>query len=354
MLLKLPLTFDVEDKKILKKVTKANRKLAELKGLIESLPNRYILLNTLTLREAKDSSEIENIITTNDELFKANINVIHDNNATKEVKNYKNALQKGFDLIKENKILTIRMIIDIQNILEENTQGLRKTQGTIIKNTTTGEIVHTPPQEYNEILDYMKNLESYINNDLDDFDPLVKLALMHFQFESIHPFYDGNGRTGRIINILYLILKGLLDIPVLYLSSYIIKNKNEYYRLLRELNKTGGLDEEVWKEWIIYILDGIDKTSEETVILIKNISTLMDQTKEKIKTKEPKIYSKDLLETLFEHPYTKIEFIADRLNISRQTASNYLKKLIKLGILSQEKVGKHNFYINVKLFELLS
>ena len=354
MLQKLPLTFDVEDKKILKEVTQANIKLAELKGLIESLPNKYLLLNTLTLREAKDSSEIENIITTNDELFKANIDIISDSSATKEVKNYRNALQKGYELIKANKILTTRMIIEIQGILEENTQGMRRTPGTIIKNTLTGEIVHRPPQNYEEILDYMGNLEKYINEELDDFDPLVQLALMHFQFESIHPFYDGNGRTGRIVNVLFLILKDLLDIPVLYLSSYIIKNKNEYYRLLKELNKTNGLDESIWKEWISYMLKGVKITSEETIDLIKKISKLMGEIKIKIREGEPKIYSKDLLEVLFEHPYTKIEFLTEKIGIARQTASNHLEKLEKLGILKKEKVGKHNYYVNIKLLELLS
>ncbi|HAS79452.1 MAG TPA: addiction module protein [Fusobacteriaceae bacterium] len=355
MLKKLPLPYDVESKKILKKVINANKSLAELKGLIESLPNKFLLLNTLSLREAKDSSEIENIVTTNDELYKANINIIPDNSATKEVKNYNAALKRGYELVVEKEMITTNIIIEIQGILEENNQGIRKTPGTVIQNTKTGDIVHRPPQNYNEIKEYMSNLEKYINLELDEFDPLVKLGIIHYQFESIHPFSDGNGRTGRILNILYLILNKLLDIPVLYLSSYIIKNKNKYYELLQNLNNSESTNlDEIWEEWTAYMLDGIENTSRESIKLIKEISELMIEFKVIIKREESKIYSKDFLELLFEHPYTKIEFITERLGITRQTASNYLDKLIKLGLLKKEKVGKYNFYINIKLWSILS
>lgn len=355
MLKKLPLPYDVESKKILKKVINANKSLAELKGLIESLPNKFLLLNTLSLREAKDSSEIENIITTNDELYKANINIVPDNSATKEVKSYNAALKRGYELVVEKEMITTNIIIEIQGILEENNQGIRKTPGTVIQNTKTGDIVHRPPQNYNEIKEYMSNLEKYINLELDDFDPLVRLGIIHYQFESIHPFSDGNGRTGRILNILYLILNKLLDIPILYLSSYIIKNKNKYYELLQKLNKSTSTNlDDIWEEWIAYMLDGIENTSRESIKLIKEISELMIEFKVIIKRKETKIYSKEFLELLFENPYTKIEFLTERLGITRQTASNYLDKLINLGLLRKEKVGKYNFYINIKLWNILS
>ena len=355
MLKKLPLDFDVENKKVLKKVSSANKNLAELKGLLESLPNKFLLLNTLTLREAKDSSEIENIITTNDELYKADIKIIPDSSATKEVRNYREALNVGYKLVTEKELLTTNIIVEIQCVLEENNQGIRRTPGTIIQNTSTGEIVHTPPQNYEEILTYMSNLERYINDELDDFDPLVKMAIIHYQFESIHPFSDGNGRTGRIINILYLILNGLLDIPVLYLSSYIIKTKNQYYSLLKKLNNPKEAEEnEAWEEWILYMLDGIEKTSNESLELIKKISKLMNEFEAEIKEKESKIYRKELLEIRFQHPYTKIEFLIDTMGISRQTASSYLEKIVGIGLLRKEKIWKENFYINTKLWEALS
>ncbi len=195
----------------------------------------------------------------------------------------------------------------------------------------------------------LKNLEEYINNDSDDVDPLIKMAVIHYQFESIHPFYDGNGRTGRIINVLYLVLKNLLDIPVLYLSRYIIKHKSKYYKLLQQVRTKNN-----WEDWILYMLDGVETTSRETVVLINKIKNLMEETETKLKNEVPKIYSKDLLETLFLHPYTKIEFMVKKLGITRQTASTYLEKIESAGLVRKEKIQKSNFYINIKLFELLS
>lgn len=345
----LPPIVDVETKNILKQVNKSNRKLAELKGMSKTIPNSLILINTLALREAKDSSEIENIITTNDELYKADIEIEITDSSTKEVQNYTRALKKGFKLIEDKGFLTTNLIIEIQEELEENKSGIRKQPGTILKNPLTGETVYTPPQDYNEILSLLKNLEDYINIDDDEIDPLIKLAIIHYQFESIHPFPDGNGRTGRIINILYLVLKELLDIPVLYLSSYIIKNKNDYYKLL---NKVGT--EEAWEEWIMYMLIGIEKTAEESISLISGIGKIMNETMTLIQNEAPKIYSKDLVETLFLHPYTKIDFLAENLGISRQTASSYLNQIEELNILKKEKVGKYNYNINLKIFRLLS
>jgi Fic family protein len=344
----LPPQADIETKKILKKVSSANKKLGELKGLISSIPNSLIIINTLSLREAKDSSEIENIVTTNDELFKADIDIPVENNNTKEVKNYNLALKEGYRLVKEKEMLTTNMIAEIQGILEKNKIGIRTQMGTVLKNSK-GEIIYTPPQNHKEILDLMSNLEEYINVDNDDIDFLIKLAVIHYQFESIHPFYDGNGRTGRIINILYLILKDLLDIPILYLSSYIIKNKSEYYRLLQDVR-----DKNDWESWILYMLNGIEEISEETIKIIKRISNSMKEVKTKILEDNKKIYSKDLLEVLFKHPYTKLEFLTNELSISRQTASKYLNILTEIGILDKIKIQNTNYYINIKLLKILS
>jgi len=217
----------------------------------------------------------------------------------------------------------------------------------MLKNALTGEVVFTPPQNYEKVQSLMSNLEAYINED-NDIDPLINMAIIHYQFETIHPFYDGNGRTGRIINILYLILKDLLDIPIFYLSRYIIKNKNNYYSLLQDVRVEGS-----WEEWIIYILHGVEQTSNDTINLINDIKILMDNTKFKIREELPKIYSKDLLEILFMHPYTKIEFLVDGLGIHRDTASRYLKKLEKVGVLSLIKIKNSKYFINIELFELL-
>ena len=345
---KLPPKANLETVKILKQLSRSNRALAELKGVSKTIPNSDILINTLVLQEAKDSSEIENIITTHDDLYKSDIDIEVANSAAKEVKFYSVALKKGFELIKNHNIITTNHIVEIQKILEQNDAGIRTQAGTVLKNNSTGEIIYTPPQNYNEILQLLKNLENYINAN-DDIDPLIKMAVIHYQFESIHPFYDGNGRTGRIINILYLILNRLLDIPILYLSSYIIKNKQDYYRLLQEIRTKDS-----WEEWIIYLLKGVEETSLNTIEIIKNIRILMEETKTKLQTDLPKIYSRDLLDILFLHPYTKIEFLTERMNISRQTASNQLSRICKIGILKKKKIWKSNFYINTKLYNLLA
>jgi Fic family protein len=344
----LPISENIETVKILKKVNLANRALAELKGVSKTVPNSSIFINSLVLQEAKDSSEIENIITTQDELFKSDIDIAGINKATKEVKRYSSALKKGFELITQNKILTTRYIIEIQQILENNDAGIRTQAGTALKNVATGKIIYTPPQDFATISKLMKNLEDYINTE-DATDPLIKMAIIHYQFESIHPFYDGNGRTGRIINILYLVLNELLDIPILYLSRYIIRTKNDYYRLLQEVRTKNS-----WEEWILYLLEGIEQTSLETIRLINEINDEMLKAKIKIRTELPKIYNKDLVEILFVHPYTKIEFLVEKLGITRQTASKYLKQLEGIGILKKEKLKNNNYYVNIALFELFS
>jgi Fic family protein len=343
----LPLTKDIETKNILKKSISSNKALAELNGISKIIPNSNILINSLALQEAKDSSEIENIITTHDELYKASLDIKNLSSATKEVQNYKNALLKGFKLVDDNKLLLKKYIIEIQKELEQNNAGVRKQSGTNLANAKTGEIIFTPPQKFEDIEKLLANLEKYINEP-NDIDPLINMAIIHYQFETIHPFYDGNGRTGRIINILYIILNDLLDIPILYLSNYIINHKADYYRLLQEVRTKDN-----WEEWIMYMLDGVEQTSLDTIELIKDISTMMDNTKNIIQEKLPKIYSKDLVEILFNHPYTKIDFLVDELGLTRQTASKYLKELETLGIVESLQIKNSKFYINVELFARL-
>jgi Fic family protein len=347
---KLPLNQDIESRKILKKLTSAHKALAELKGIVSSIPNENILINTLGLQEAKDSSAIENIITTHDEIYKAELNLdgFKSLNA-KEVQNYIAALKKGFQLISKNKILTNNDIIEIQSVIEKNNAGFRKVPGTALKNAATGEIIYTPPQDYKTIQELMTNLELFINDEtLSDIDPLVKMAIIHYQFESIHPFYDGNGRTGRIINVLYLVMNDLLDLPILYLSRYIIENKGEYYKLLQEVREI-----DKWEDWILYILNGVEKIAKETIVLIGKIKELIFEYKYLLRDNY-KFYSQDLLNNLFKHPYTKIEFIENDLGVSRITASKYLNQLAKDGLLKKEKMGTGNYYINEKLIKLLT
>ena len=343
----LPLTHQIETQKVLKKAISANRALANLNGVARIIPNSSILINSLVLQEAKDSSEIENIITTHDELYRANLDMESVTNEAKEVQNYKEALLRGFSLVSDTKLLLKKHIIEIQEILEQNDAGIRKQAGTNLKNAQTGEVIYTPPQDYETIQELLTNLEIYINEP-NDIDSLINMAIIHHQFESIHPFYDGNGRTGRIINILYLILKDLLDIPVLYLSRYIITHKADYYRLLQEVRT-----EDKWEEWILYILEAVEQTSLETIELINSISDLMIKIQDKISQELPKIYSKDLVEILFMHPYTKIDFLVDRLNITRKTASKYLNELENIGILENIQIKNSKFFINIELFNLL-
>ena len=344
----LPPEADLETKQVLKRLAGAHRALAELKGFADTMPNKNILINAVTINEAKDSSEIENIITTHDELFKAMSQPNYQNSAAKEVVNYRTALWKGYEAIKNTQILTINMMVEIQMNIEKNRAGIRKLPGTVLKNEATGEVVYTPPIGEQEIMALLSNLESYMNDDHDEIDPLIKLAVIHHQFESIHPFYDGNGRTGRIINVLYLVLKELLDSPILYLSQYIIRNKTSYYRLLQEV-RTKGL----WEEWILFMLDGIESTAVETLKLIKKINSLVEQTAEDILTALPKIYSRELVALLFFEFYTKTIYIEKGLRISRKTAVTYLSALEESGFLTSERIGRERIYLNKRLFEVV-
>jgi Fic family protein len=346
----LPPGVDLESKTVLKKVPDAHRALAELKGIGGTIPNQTILLNTLGLQEARDSSAVENIITTQDELFKADLNLAGWQSANaKEVQNYAAALKAGFDLVEKTGLITANHIIKIQSVLENNIAGFRKVPGTALKNSETGEVIFTPPQDYDDIVKAISNLVSYMNDDLlSDVDPLIKMAVIHYQFESIHPFYDGNGRTGRIINILYLIQKSLLNLPILYLSRYIIDHKNEYYQLIQNVR-----DKQDWEPWILFILESIEKTSKDTIVLILEIKKLMMYYKHRIRS-DYKFYSQELINNLFRHPYTKIEFIQKDLKVSRVTASAYLNRLADDGLLTKMKLGVGNYYINSPLVALFA
>ena len=350
----LPLPYDFETKAILKQVNTANKRLAELKGVAQTIPNENILLSTLVLQEAMDSSAVENIITTSDELYKADLNIEGQikNAAAKEVLLYREAMSVGFSLARKKKIISLNDIIAIQQTLEHNSAGFRKVPGTVLK-SSKGEVVYTPPQEYDEIVRLMSNLEQYINdNNIHDVDPLIKLAIIHHQFESIHPFYDGNGRTGRILIILYLVISDLLDLPILYLSRYITHNKNNYYRFIQEIRDKNEDNSQEWENWILFMLKGIEETAIQTIELIKQISKLMAEYKSILKPIFEKQYKHELINNLFYHPYTKIEFLQKDMMVQRKTATKYLDMIVDAGLLNKIKLGRSNYYINVKLMDL--
>lgn len=333
---------------ILKKLASSSRKLAELKGIAASIPNQGILINTLGMQEAKDSSEIENIVTTQDEIFKNEVLPdIVTNPAAKEVQRYRQALRLGYEQVKQSGLITANRIIAIQAELEQNNAGLRKLPGTALKNGA-GETVYAPPQDPDEIIALMRDLERFINEDaLFSADPLIKMALIHHQFESIHPFYDGNGRTGRILNVLYLVKEGLLDVPVLYLSSHIVRNKTEYYRLLQSVR-----DDDAWEEWVLYMLEAVEQTAGQTLDTIQRIKAALFDYKHRIRAGF-KFYSQDLINNLFTHPYTKIEFVQRDLQVSRLTATKYIDALTEAGFVQKHKIKGSNYYINVALNAIL-
>ena len=347
----LPTVDHLETRVVLKQLVEAHRHLAELKGVAATIPNPEILISTLSLQEAKDSSEIENIFTTQDELFQADIFAEHSKNAAaKEVRRYATALRNGFEQIRGDQLVTINRIVQFHAALMDNDAGIRKLPGTVIKNLATGKIVFTPPQDADEIQSLLTDLERFLNVDAAyEVDPLIKMAIGHHQFESIHPFYDGNGRSGRILNSLFLVANGLLDQPVLYLSGYIIDTKAEYYRLLQSTRDSGD-----WEPWLVYLLKGVEVTSQTTVLLIESIRNLMADYEQRIRIELPKIYSYELLTNLFRHPYTKIEAVQNDLGVSRLTASKYLSELTKNGYVEKHRMGKFNYFVNrplVQLFE---
>ncbi len=330
-------------------VAEAHRHLAELKGLCEALPNPGILIETLAIQEAKDSSEIENIITTHDELYAAQEEeASRISAATKEVQNYVAALRVGFEAVKSSGLIRLETILKVQAELEQNRAGLRKLPGTVLKNEATGETIYEPPQSGVAVAELMANLIDFIHAE-DDLDPLLRMSIVHHQFESIHPFYDGNGRTGRILNVLILIREGLLNLPVLYLSRYITTHKEAYYRLLQTARESDR-----WDEWCLYLLKGIALTAQSEVFLIKELRSLMQHYKTEIREKLPAIYRQELLNNLFRYPYTKIAFVERELNVSRPTATKYLEQLADIGLVRKVKVGRTNFFINEPLYALLT
>lgn len=350
----LPLAFDVESKEILRQVNKANRALAELKGVATTIPNEAILINTLTLQEAKESSEIENIVTTQDDLYKAEIDVGKQliTAATKEVLRYRETLQLGFQLVKEEAQLSNKIVKKIQMYLVGNQAGFRSQAGTMLKNGQ-GETVYTPPQSRDDIERAMANLEAFINRpEMCEIDPLIKMAIIHHQFESIHPFYDGNGRTGRIINVLYLVINRLLDLPILYLSRYITQNESQYYSLIQAIRDKGEDNSQEWQEWILFILKGVEQTALDTTRLVQGISALMQRHKQTLRPLFGKNYRHELLNNLFYHPYTKIEFMQRDLMVQRKTAAKYLNVMVEAKVLVVVKIGRENYYINRELMEL--
>lgn len=346
----LPPAVEFDTIAILKALARANRSLAELKGRAASIPNQTILINTLALQEAKASSEIENIVTTQDDLFQAELFPGGPGSAAaKEVALYRDALKLGYDRLRQtNGLITNATLIAMFQLLKQRDGGFRETPGTALKNEANGEVVFVPPQDRNEIINLMDDLEDYMNGDSrDQLDPLIQMALVHHQFESIHPFPDGNGRIGRILNVLYLNKQGLLDIPILYLSRHITRNKDDYYRLLQAVRTEGA-----WEDWVLFMLQAVAETSEATLFLVEGIRTQMADLKMRLRDDLPKLYSQDLLNNLFRHPYTRIDFIVEDLGVSRQTAAKYLDELARSGIVEKVQVGRNNYFINSALVKL--
>ena len=346
----LPPTVELDTVPVLKALARANRALAELKGRAASIPNQTILIDTLALQEAKASSEIENIVTTQDDLFQAELFPGGPGSAAaKEVALYRDALKLGYDRLHQSDgLITNATLIAMFRLLKQREGGFRETPGTALKNEASGEVVFVPPQDRNQITRLMDDLEAYINgDDRDQLDPLIRMALIHHQFESIHPFPDGNGRIGRILNVLYLAKAGLLDIPILYLSRHITLNKSGYYQRLQAVRDDGA-----WEAWVLFMLEAVETTSRATLILVDGIRTQMQDMKARLKTELPKLYSQDLLNNLFRHPYTRIDFVVSDLGVTRQTAARYLDELSAKGLVEKVQVGRNNYYINTKLVRL--
>ena len=330
-----------------KKLISCSAVLGELRGIGQAIPNEKIILDALPLQEAEDSSAIENIVTTQDVLYKERIGLSNLPSEVKEVTKYREAMALGHNLIlQDDRVIRISTILEIQKRLLSNNAGIRIEPGTVVGNSHTGEIIWTPPQNHETIKQHLNNLMKYINNGAS-LHPLVKLALIHHEFESIHPFYDGNGRTGRIINILYLISQGLLRSPILYISRFINHNPLDYYRLLSEV-QNGKYAE----EWVIYILTAIEMTAKQVIETVNKIIELLKEYKTAIRNKHS-FYRQELINHIFYYPYTKREFLSRDLNVTRITAAKYLDILADDGILKKVKKGKYSYYVNVGLTDIL-
>ncbi len=346
----LPPKAELETVVVLKAVTAASRALAELKGRTGTLPNPAILINTIALQEAKASSEIENLFTTNDELYRGlSLDGLAVSSHAKEVLHYNDALWHGARSLAERPVFSTKLFIEIVETIKGTNIGIRSQPGTKIANDSTGEVAYTPPEGEDVIREKLANLEIFCNNDADDLDPLVKMAVLHYQFEAIHPFYDGNGRTGRILLILFLLFEKLIDQPILYLSRYIIAKKADYYRLLRGVTENGD-----WQPWVLYLLKGVETTAAETSEKIRAIGALLDEFIERGKDELSGRASKELIELLFVRPYCKIKFVEEAGIAKRVTASRYLHELAEKGFVTEEKVGTEILFINHRLLALLS
>jgi len=346
----LPPSVELETVPVLRALAAANRALAELKGRAASIPNQAILIDTLALQEAKASSAIENIVTTQDELFQVELFPQGpESGPAKEVARYRDALKLGLlQLQTTDGLIRNNTLIDMYRLLKGRTDGFRTTPGTALKNEATGEVIYVPPQDRQDIIAAMSGLERFIHDDASCvLDPLIKMALIHHQFESIHPFSDGNGRIGRILNVLYLTRTGLLEIPILYLSRQINQSKAEYYRRLQAVR-----DCQDWESWVLYMLKAVELTSQTTLALVEGIREQMADMKQRMRSQLPKLYSQDLLNNLFRHPYTRIQFVMNDLGTTRQTAADHLDQLVAHGFLEKHKTGRSNYYINTALVAL--
>jgi Fic family protein len=343
-----PSTDLVETTEILKRCIKARVALAELKQAAELIPNSAVLVNALPLLEARASSEIENIVTTTDKLFEfADIAEDRADAATKEALRYRTALYEGTKMVQRG-MLTTDMAIQICSTIKGIELDIRAESGTTLKSRMTGEVIYTPPVGQKLIIEKLDNLAQFMHR-AEDIDPLVRMAIQHYQFEAIHPFVDGNGRTGRILNILFLVQLGLLDSPILYLSRYIIQNKAAYYRLLKLVTH-----EQDWTSWILFILDGVEETCTWTTDKIKSIRELMEHTGQFVQNRLPKTYTWELVEVLFKQPYCRIGNLVDAGLAKRQTASVYLKQLCDIGVLREVKSGRETIFVHPKYIELLT
>jgi len=343
----LPPAADFENRAVLKACITARAALAELKQAADLIPNQAMLINTIPLLEAKDSSEIENIVTTTDRLFQHAQLEHQADPATKEALRYRSALHKGFQSLKDRPLCTATAV-EICRTLKGADLDIRKTPGTQLINDRTGEVIYTPPEGESTLRDMLANWERFIHNQ-DDVDPLVRMAVGHYQFEAIHPFVDGNGRTGRVINILYLIQQDLLQLPILYLSRHIIANKSDYYKLLLNVTCDGA-----WEPWILFMLKAVEETSRWTTQKIAAIRNLSEHTTEFVRLSVPKIYTRELVDVIFEQPYCRISDLVNKGVAKRQAASKYLKEMVALGVLVEQSVGKEKLFIHPKLMKLLS
>ncbi len=344
----LPPKTEIETQPVLKRCIKASRALAELKQAGGLIPNQSVLINTIPLIEAQLSSEIENVVTTSDRLFRlASGANIESDPATKETLRYQTALSEGSLSMKKRPVSTATAV-GICRTIRNVDINIRTTPRTAVVNPATRKTIYTPPEGETLIREKMANWERFINNETD-IDPLVRMAVMHYQFEAIHPFTDGNGRTGRILCILYLIQEGLLEIPVLYLSRYIINHKNQYYKYIRQVT-----EDNAWEQWILFILQGVEETASWTIYKIRAVHELVDHTCSYVREKLPKIYSRELVELTFVQPYCRITNVVDAGIVKRQSASVYLKALADIGVLEEIKVGREKLFVHPKFLQLLT